>query len=96
METARAHILVEGKVQGVYYRVSARKQARSLGLVGWVRNCPDGSVECVTEGERDKIEELAAWCRQGPAKSVVKEVTIKWADYQGEFSAFDIAPDRRK
>ena len=95
MATSRAYLLIEGKVQGVYYRVFTQKEAQSLGLTGWVRNCADGKVESVAEGERSKIEDLISWCRKGPAEAKVRKITVKWEAYQGEFAAFDIVPDRR-
>ena len=96
MSRARAHVKIEGKVQGVYYRACTQQEALALGLAGWVRNCPDGSVEGVIEGDKDKVESLLAWCRQGPPGAKVSALNTEWEAYQGEFSSFDIAPDRRQ
>ena len=62
----RLIVRVRGKVQGVWYRASAREEAMKLGLNGWVANRPDGSVEVCVEGPRPKLERLLAWCHQGP------------------------------
>jgi len=65
-EAARAQLRIVGRVQGVYFRASACQEGQSLGLAGWVRNCPDGSVEIVAEGTRANLEQLIAWCHRGP------------------------------
>lgn len=90
-ELARAHLLISGRVQGVFYRAHTRDEARKRGLTGWVRNLPNGRVAAVAEGERAKIEGLIAWCRQGPPYSYVDEVLVDWQPYQGEFQEFRIA-----
>ena len=70
----RVRITVRGRVQGVGYRYSAVTQARRLGLAGWARNQPDGSVEMVAEGEPAAVERLIDWCRQGPSAARVTSV----------------------
>ena len=84
----RLWLKVEGRVQGVYFRASTVQEAKRLRLKGWVRNCPDGSVELIAEGERAMLEELEAWCRQGPAGAVVRQVNSSWQDVTNEFDAF--------
>jgi len=86
----RAHLWIEGRVQGVFFRATTQEQAIRLGLKGWVRNCPDGSVEVVAEGAREKIKQLIAWCRQGPPGARVRHVDVRWEDFQGEFRNFRI------
>jgi len=88
---ARAHLMIRGRVQGVFYRAETMDQARALGLVGWVRNRRDGAVEVVAEGERDRIEQLIAWCWQGPSLAHVTEVEVEWLAPAGEFSEFRVA-----
>ncbi|HWP23421.1 MAG TPA: acylphosphatase [Candidatus Binatia bacterium] len=88
--TARAHLKISGRVQGVYYRASTLQQAQRLGLTGWVRNCPDGSVEAVAEGPRHKIDELIAWCKNGPPGARVAEVAVRWEAPQHAFHGFSI------
>jgi len=86
----RARLKISGRVQGVYYRASAVQQAQFLGLTGWVMNCADGSVEAVAEGPRSKIEELIAWCRQGPAGARVASVEVQWEAAQNAFHGFSV------
>lgn len=86
----RAHILVEGRVQGVYYRSSMKQEAESLGLKGWVRNLVSGEVEAVIEGEEGVIQALIDWCRQGPPHAAVDTVTVEWGAPTGEFDTFFI------
>ena len=66
-EVKRAHVVVHGAVQGVFFRVETRDRARSLGVGGWVRNTADGSVEAVFEGDDERVESMVAWCSRGPA-----------------------------
>jgi acylphosphatase len=84
----RAHLKIVGRVQGVYYRASMVRQAQQLRLRGWVRNCDDGSVESIAEGQRSAIDALIAWCRQGPPGSRVDSIEIRWEAPQWEFSGF--------
>ncbi|HEX9445657.1 MAG TPA: acylphosphatase, partial [Candidatus Binatia bacterium] len=63
---ARVRAQIEGRVQGVFFRASAEAEANRLGVKGWVRNRPEGSVELVAEGERENLDDLIAWCRRGP------------------------------
>jgi acylphosphatase len=76
MSEVRCRATVTGRVQGVFYRDSCQQMARRLGVRGSVRNRGDGSVEVVAEGERDAVEQLLAWCRQGPPRAIVTGVTI--------------------
>ena len=80
----RAHVVVHGGVQGVFFRVEARDRARSLGLGGWVRNTADGSVEAIFEGEDERVESMVDWCRRGPSGARVDEVDVAWAEPEGE------------
>ena len=80
-----------GMVQGVFFRAGTQGQARLLdGISGWVRNLPDGSVECVAEGEKEKLDKLLEWCNHGPAGAEVERVEEKWEEYRGEFEGFEI------
>jgi len=80
MEKAAARWVVSGRVQGVWYRASTREKALPLGLAGWVRNLPDGGVEVFAEGPKAKVEELIAWCRQGPSFADVRSVEVTWTE----------------
>jgi acylphosphatase len=77
-------VRVTGFVQGVFFRAEARNRARSLGLSGWVRNEPDGSVAAVFEGERERVESMVEWCRHGPRGAGVEDVGVEWREPQGE------------
>ena len=80
----RAHVTVRGTVQGVFFRAEARDRARSLGLGGWVRNTPEGSVEAVFEGEDERVDSMVGWCRRGPSGAQVEDVEVSWDEPQGE------------
>jgi len=87
---ARAHVIVSGIVQGVFFRSSVRDEARRSGLTGWVRNLPNGRVEAVLEGPRERVATVVAWCRQGPPGAEVSDVEAEWEPYSGDFDSFSI------
>jgi acylphosphatase len=76
--------VISGRVQGVFFRAETRDRAASLSLGGWVRNNPDGTVEAVFEGERDRVESMVEWCRRGPAHAQVEAVEVAWETPRGE------------
>lgn len=76
-------VRVTGRVQGVSFRWYAQEQARGLGVVGWVRNEPDGSVVAHAEGEPDALDALVVWCRRGPIGSKVRDVAARPAAVAG-------------
>jgi acylphosphatase len=82
--SARARVRVRGRVQGVFFRAETRDRARSLGLGGWVQNLPDGSVEAVFEGERERVKSMVGWCGRGPAGAAVEGVDVNWEQPEGE------------
>lgn len=86
----RAHVYVSGYVQGVFFRSTTQEHARRLGVDGWVKNLRDDRVEAVFEGEREKVEEMIKFCRRGPRGADVTDVDVKWEDYKGEFSDFQV------
>jgi acylphosphatase len=86
----RVELVVRGRVQGVFYRASARDVAERLGLTGEVRNLPDGRVEAIAEGERERLEEFIDWCRRGPPMAEVEEVQVRWAEVTLTFSSFRV------
>jgi acylphosphatase len=90
VDQLRARVRIEGRVQGVFFRASAQAEAHRLGLKGWVRNCYDGAVELVAEGESAKIEDLIAWCRHGPPGARVENVDVQREEFKDEFKAFRI------
>jgi len=77
MARQRLHVIVEGRVQGVFFRASTEEQARKLGLGGWVCNRPDGSVEAVLEGEPAVVQQMIKWLRQGPRLATVTRLQIQ-------------------
>lgn len=84
----RLELLIEGKVQGVFYRASTMEQAQSLNLVGMVQNLPQGMVEVIAEGTRGALEELEKWCHHGPPAAKVTNVSSRWRESTGEFKTF--------
>ncbi|MCK4508172.1 MAG: acylphosphatase [Desulfuromonadales bacterium] len=90
MNKVRAELKIQGQVQGVFYRQSTKETAVRLGLTGWAKNCPDGSVEAVFEGEREAVGAAIEWCRQGPPAARVTEVEVDWQDFKDEFASFGI------
>jgi acylphosphatase len=80
---SRARVVVHGRVQGVFFRAEARSRAGSLGLDGWARNEPDGSVQAVFEGPRELVESMVEWCRRGPRGARVEAVETAWEDPEG-------------
>ena len=84
-----AHILVSGKVQGVFFRASTAQKARQQGLTGWVMNLPDGRVEAVVEGEKERVDQMVVFCKQGPRDAKVETFALVWQPYTGRFSGFE-------
>lgn len=87
---ACAHIWVSGKVQGVFFRAHTEDKANSLGLSGWVRNLPDGRVEILAQGQKDKVDELIKWCHKGPPYARVSNVKVEWEEPKQDFKGFHI------
>jgi acylphosphatase len=88
MAKGRVHLVIHGKVQGVFYRASAQEKAKELGLTGWVRNRPDKTVEIVAEGDEENLNALIEWSYTGPPDACVTYVDISWEPYTGEFRDF--------
>jgi len=93
MDYVRAHIFVSGRVQGVFFRDSTKRKAKKLGIKGWVKNLPDGRVEAVFEGKKDKVEQIINWAKRGPIFAKVSNLDLEWQEYKGEFSDFEIVYD---
>jgi acylphosphatase len=90
MEEARAHLLIDGRVQGVFYRAFAREVANSFGLSGWVKNLGDGTVEAVFEGDKKAIQQAIQKCHAGPPGARVSKIDVQWEHYTGEENGFRI------
>lgn len=80
----RVHVVVAGRVQGVFYRATCAGRARALGLAGWIRNMPDGGVEAEFEGEDGSVDAMVAWCAEGPAHAVVDAIRSDVRSVLGE------------
>lgn len=90
MALKQVHVVVRGRVQGVFFRASTQREARRLGLVGWVKNRGDGAVELCAEGEEEALKELVAWAHHGPGAARVEKVDVRWRGFGGEHSDFRI------
>jgi acylphosphatase len=88
MPLARAHVVVSGRVQGVFFRQSTVDEAQRLGLRGWVRNLPDGRVEVEAEGERGDLEALVRYLGRGPPAARVADVQVEWRPHAGDLGPF--------
>ena len=86
----RVHAIVTGRVQGVSFRAATAHEARRLGVGGWVRNRPDGSVELEAEGDGEQIAALLAWCERGPPAARVTRVEVSERDPRPERDEFEI------
>lgn len=90
MGGTRVRLVIEGRVQGVFFRDSTRRKAIELGVRGWVKNRSDGTVEALAEGDEDDVASLIVWCHEGPPHARVDrviETREKWLD---EFDSFDV------
>lgn len=90
MSNIRVRLIIQGRVQGVWFRESTRRQAEILGAFGWVRNLADGSVEALIEGPRDRVERLIAWCHKGPEAAQVTRVSRQEEPYTGRYDDFGV------
>ena len=90
MEKARARVIVEGRVQGVFFRAHTQEMAYLLSLKGWVKNRRDGRVEVLFEGDKAKVDEMIQWCHRGPSEARVTKVHLNWENYAGEYQDFSI------
>ncbi len=86
----RVHLLVGGRVQGVFFRESTKERARELQVTGWVRNLADGRVEVVAEGPESWLNEFVRYCERGPSNARVTTVQVDWDDFIGEFEDFSV------
>ena len=86
----KAHIIVSGRVQGVYFRGNTRKEAQKHDVSGWVQNLPNGRVEAILEGEKENVDKLIEIVKKGPSHAYVTNLEIEWLEYTGEFKDFQI------
>ncbi|HUP30224.1 MAG TPA: acylphosphatase [Usitatibacter sp.] len=89
-ERVTRRMVARGRVQGVWFRESMRREAEALGVTGWVRNRADGSVEAVVQGETTAVEALLRWARQGPEEAEVDALDVE--DAEGDYARFEKRP----
>lgn len=87
---ARVHVIVSGRVQGVFFRDETRRAAEKNGVAGWVRNLPDGTVEALFEGQASAVDAMIQWCHQGSPHSRVVDVQVEKQAYVGDMNDFTI------
>lgn len=90
MVAKRAHLIINGRVQGVFYRQGMKEMANIFGVKGWVRNLPSGEVEAEIEGDNSAVDNLLEWCRQGPPAAAVDYIKIDWEEPKGNLKDFII------
>jgi len=90
MPKMRAHLFIEGRVQGVFFRACTQEEAQERKLTGWVKNLYDGRVEAVFEGEEKDVQSIIEWCHSGPPQAVIVHVFVEIEEYQGEYSDFSV------
>jgi acylphosphatase len=86
----KVHLIVTGRVQGVWYRGSARDRARTLGVNGFARNLRDGTVELVVEGEDVLVDQMIAWAWEGPKLAIVSDIKVEELPYEPEYHDFGV------
>jgi len=84
------HVMISGRVQGVWFRSDTKQKAEQLGITGWVRNTADGNVEAILEGEEALVKKMIEWCHQGPPSAQVEHVEVKNQDPTNGFEGFSI------
>ena len=89
-DPAAVNVIVHGRVQGVYYRDFARRRAAELGLAGYARNLPDGTVEVRAEGEREQLHQLIGHLENGPPAARVEKVVTDWSEYTANYTGFSV------
>jgi acylphosphatase len=86
----RKRVVVNGRVQGVFFRDTTRRRAEAAGVAGWVRNTPEGAVEAVFEGEPAAVEELVEFCRRGPSRAEVTSAEVEEEQPEG-LTGFEVS-----
>jgi len=90
MKQQRVHLLVSGKVQGVFFRQALKVVAKKNNVLGWVRNLKDGHVEAILEGDNKSINSVVEWTRVGPANSRIDDIEVINEEFKNEFSTFEV------
>jgi acylphosphatase len=89
-DKVRAHAIISGRVQGVFYRMETQRAADRIGVTGWVKNRPEGTVEAVFEGAKNQVEAILKWCWDGPRLASVDNIDVTWEAFTGEYTHFDV------
>ncbi len=92
-EKTSVRLLVNGKVQGVYFRLNMQEIAKKNSVFGWVRNLTDGRVEALLEGNKDGVDQVIEWSKKGPENARVDDLKIDYLQYEGKFVDFVIQQD---
>lgn len=90
MPKMRAHLFIEGRVQGVFFRSCTQEEAQKRKLAGWVKNLYDGRVEAVFEGEEKDVQSMIEWCHSGPPHAMVTHILVKIEEYRGAYFDFSV------
>ncbi|MDY6931514.1 MAG: acylphosphatase [Halobacteriota archaeon] len=90
---SRVHIVVSGKVQGVFFRHHTKEAADELSLYGWVRNLRNGDVELIAEGYKNDLEQFVEKVRKGSPFAIVRDIKVEWSDYLGEYDRYSVRFD---
>lgn len=90
MKKVRAHVRIEGRVQGVCFRMETQRAAKERNLTGWVKNLADGRVEAVFEGNATDVKSMLKWCETGPQLARVNRIALDWETCSGDFDTFRI------
>jgi acylphosphatase len=88
-EKLAIHCIVSGLVQGVWFRASTQEEAKKLGLNGWVRNLPEGTVEVMACGDKEKVLQLHEWMKKGPPRAKVENLSYEEIDWK-DFDSFEV------
>lgn len=89
-EKKAVHVIISGRVQGVFFRMETRRAAESYGVTGWVRNRPEGTVEAIFEGMAHNVDAVLDWCKKGPPMASVSDIEATVVDYTGDYENFSI------
>ncbi len=89
-EKKALRVRIEGRVQGVNYRMATYHEAHRLGVTGWVMNNPDSSVEAWFEGDADRVDKLVEWCWKGPPIASVSHITVSEEAYTARYNDFSV------
>ena len=89
-KNVRVNVIIFGRVQGVFFRDETRRAAQRIGVAGWVRNLPDGTVEALFEGDAEAVNAVIEWCHNGSPLATVSNVQVAWQPWVGDMDGFRI------